>query len=107
MARGGKREGAGRPKGQRSAATAAEIASISEMAKMHSQTALDALVRIATYGESESAIVAASNAILDRAFGKPQQAIDHSSSDGSMTPISGFDIQVVHAPSGDADKTAG
>lgn len=107
MARGGKREGAGRPKGQRSAATAAEIAGISDMAKMHSQVALDALVRIATSGESEAAIVSASNAILDRAFGKPQQAVDHSSSDGSMTPITGFDIRVASAPASDADEAAG
>lgn len=75
MPRGGKREGAGRPKGGRSAATKDQIANISEMARMHSETALDALVQIAQCGESESARVSAASAILDRAYGKPQQAI--------------------------------
>lgn len=86
MARGGKREGAGRPKGSRSAANKEQIANLSDMAKMHTETALDALVQIAQFGESEAARVSASVAILDRGYGKPQQAVDHTSSDGTMSP---------------------
>ena len=33
--------------------------------------------------------------------------IDHSSSDGSMTPITGFDIRVASAPASDPDEAAG
>lgn len=87
MARGGKREGAGRPKGQRSAATKDQIASLSEMAKMHTETALLALVEIATSGESEAVRVSAANAILDRGYGKPSQSLDHTSSDRTMSPV--------------------
>jgi len=86
MPRGGKREGAGRPKGSRSAATSEQIATISELARMHADMAVTALAQIAQSGESEAARVSAANALLDRAFGKPQQAMDHTSSDGTMTP---------------------
>ena len=86
--RGGARPGAGRPKGSRSAATKDQIATISDMAKDHGKAALDALVQIATAGESEAARVSAANAILDRGFGKPAQTIDNTSSDGTMTPVS-------------------
>lgn len=71
MARGGKREGAGRPKGAVNKATA----SIREAAQEHSAQALQVLVQVATAGESEAARVAAANSILDRAHGKPAQAV--------------------------------
>lgn len=75
MPRGGKREGAGRPKGSRSAATKDQIAGISDLAKEHSRAAIEALVEVMTQGESEAARVSAANAILDRGYGKPQQSI--------------------------------
>lgn len=86
MARGGKREGAGRPKGSRSAATKDQIAGIADLAKEHTDQALAALVEIMTGGESEAARVSAANSILDRGYGKPQQTVDNTSSDGSMSP---------------------
>jgi len=86
MPRGGKREGAGRPKGTRSAATKNQIASLSDLAKMHTETALKALVEIAGEGVSESARVSAATALLDRGYGKPMQTVDNTSSDGTMTP---------------------
>lgn len=72
MARGGKREGAGRPAGAVNKATA----DIREAAQEYSAQALQVLVRVATSGESEAAQVAAANAILDRAHGKPRQSVD-------------------------------
>ena len=72
MARGGKREGAGRPKGSLNKATA----DIRAAAQEYSDQALQVLVNVATAGESEAARVAAANAILDRAHGKPTQAVD-------------------------------
>ncbi len=69
--RGGKRPGAGRRKGARSEYKLVA----SELAKQYAQAALEALNEIMTGGESESARVAAANAILDRAYGKPAQAV--------------------------------
>lgn len=91
MAHGGKREGAGRPKGARNAATKDQVASISELAREHTDTALATLAQIATTGESEAARVSAANALLDRGYGKPTQAMDHTSSDGTMTPKPAID----------------
>lgn len=72
MAKGGKRAGAGRPKG----AVAKATADIREAAQQYSEQALQVLVNVATAGESEAARVAAANAILDRAHGKPKQSVD-------------------------------
>lgn len=72
MAKGGKREGAGRPKG----AVAKATADIREAAQQYSEQALQVLVKVATAGESEAARVAAANAILDRAHGKPKQSVE-------------------------------
>lgn len=41
----------------------------------------------------------------DRAHGTPKQSVDHTSSDQTMTPVSGLDIKVVHAPKRDTDGT--
>ena len=48
---------------------------IRELARRHSEAALQTLVEIAANGESESARVAAANAILDRGWGKPAVAL--------------------------------
>lgn len=79
MARGGKREGAGRPKGAVNKATA----DIREAAREYSERALMVLVQVATAGESEAARVAAANAILDRAHGKPRQTSEVTGADGA------------------------
>ena len=44
---------------------------IRDLARQHSEAALQTLVEIAAHGENESARVAAANAILDRGWGKP------------------------------------
>lgn len=74
MARGskpGERRG-GRKPGQPNKATA----DIRSAAQEFSEQALQVLVNVATAGESESARVAAANAILDRAHGKPRQSVE-------------------------------
>jgi hypothetical protein len=80
--RGGKRPGAGRKPGKVGAAKLA----LAEMAKEHAEDALQTLVDIAKFGEGESARVSAAIAILDRAYGKPPQAIQHSGPDGGPIP---------------------
>jgi hypothetical protein len=48
--------------------------------KEYAPQAMEALVKIATTGKSDSARVAASIAILDRAFGRPRQMLQAQSS---------------------------
>lgn len=81
--RGGRRAGAGRPTGARSRATKQAKATLSELARAHTAVALGVLVEVAEKGESESARVSAANALLDRAYGKPRQAVEHSGNIGT------------------------
>lgn len=81
--RGGARPGAGRKPGKVSAAKRA----LSEMAKDHAEAAIQTLAAIHADDEAPPAArVSAAVAILDRAYGKPPQMLDLTSSDGSMTP---------------------
>ncbi|MFD2500822.1 hypothetical protein ACFSTI_20755 [Rhizorhabdus histidinilytica] len=80
--RGGARPGAGRPKGSRSVATVEQGATLAELARKHAPTAIRTLAQIARKGESESARVAAANALLDRGFGRPTQSHEHSGPNG-------------------------
>jgi hypothetical protein len=56
----------GRPKGH---------GDLRELARQHTEDAIATLVAICRNGENESARVAAANALLDRAWGKPPVAI--------------------------------
>lgn len=72
MARGGKREGAGRPKGALTKATA----DVKMAAQAFTDDALNTLASIMRESESDAARVAAANSILDRGHGKPKQSVD-------------------------------
>lgn len=76
MPRGGRRPGAGRPAGKPNRDTAASRAALADLVAGHVETAIAALAEIAKTGESEAARVAASVAILDRAYGRPGQAVE-------------------------------
>lgn len=92
--RGGKRPGAGRPAGRRNKATDAELESLSTLAKQHTAAALQTLVNIAANSESDAARVAAANSILDRGYGKPTQALEHSGKGGApLTPMIIFEAE--------------
>jgi Ni,Fe-hydrogenase I small subunit len=80
MARGGARPGAGRKKGKVGQAKR----EMAEMAKEHAEAALLTLVEVATGECAASARVSAATAILDRAYGKPPQALEHSAPDNSL-----------------------
>lgn len=83
MASGGKREGAGRPKGQRNKLTA----DVKVIAQSYGEEAIDLLAEIMRDQKApHAARVAATKEILDRGYGKAHQSLDHTSSDGSMTP---------------------
>jgi hypothetical protein len=54
----------------------AEDIEIQQLARQHGATAIDALVKIAIKGKSESARVSAAIALLDRGFGKATQPVE-------------------------------
>lgn len=107
--RGGKRQGAGRPQGARSRATKVQKATLSDLAREHTSVALTALVDIAKKGESESARVAAANALLDRAYGKPTQAHEHKGAIGTydLTQLSDDELNRLETILGPLAVTGG
>ena len=85
MARGGKREGAGRKKGSKDKrprsspviiAPAQEKRELREAARQFTDDALKTLAAICNEGQSEAARVSAASALLDRGFGKPTQQLE-------------------------------
>ena len=71
MARGGYREGAGRPSGSTNKSSPEQSQRLSELAKIYTEEALETLVDVARNGRTDAARVSAANALLDRAYGKP------------------------------------
>lgn len=86
--RGGKREGAGRPRGRVAIASLEEKLAIEDRARAFASIALKALRDIASSGESESARVAAAGQLLDRGYGRARQAIDHSGNISNLPAVS-------------------
>lgn len=79
MARGGKREGAGRPAGSRNKVTA----DIKELAQSFGEEAITHLVEIARNGDAPPAArVAAVKEILDRGYGKAKQDVELTGANG-------------------------
>lgn len=87
MPRGGKRQGAGRPKGRKNNATIEQKASLSELARSYVPDALESLAQVMRAGISEAARVSAAIALLDRAYGKPRQApmVEETESEDALT----------------------
>ena len=83
MALGGKRAGAGRPKGSPNKATA----SIREAAQQYTDQALGVLAEVMTSGDSAAARVAAANSLLDRAYGRPAQSVKVGGDEDNPNPI--------------------
>jgi hypothetical protein len=85
MARGGKREGAGRKKGSKDTrprsspviiSPAQEKRELREAARQFTEDALKTLAAICNQGQSEAARVSAACALLDRGYGKPTQQLE-------------------------------
>lgn len=72
MALGGRRPGAGRPRGSKNKAGK----ELRDLARSYTAQALETLAHIAQKGESESARVQAASALLDRAWGKPRATVE-------------------------------
>ena len=71
MSAGGKRPGAGRKRGSLNKVTA----EVRELAMQHAPAAMAELARLVKSAKSENTRVAAIREILDRAYGKPKQAV--------------------------------
>ena len=82
MPSGGKRPGSGRRKGTPNKATKEVRDNIAELAREYAPSAMQTLNEICVTGQTESARVSAATAILDRAYGKPVQALHHGGADG-------------------------
>lgn len=85
MAKGGAKPGerrGGRQAGVPNRARREDKIAIEDLAKKFAPSALQALAHVATKGESEAARVSASVALLDRGYGKPRQALEHTGPDG-------------------------
>jgi len=94
---GGKRTGAGRKPGAVSKAKR----ELADMAKDRAERALQVLADIMERGESESARVSAANAILDRGYGKPSQAMQIGSDPDNPLPPTLIRIEAAVADSDD------
>jgi hypothetical protein len=73
--RGGRREGAGRPEGSKNKLAKALKDKLSSLAQPHGPEIIRQLVILATTSKNDAARVMACREILDRAYGKPEQAI--------------------------------
>jgi hypothetical protein len=86
----------GRPRGSKNAKTL----EIEAAAKKYANDALKALVAVATKGESEPARVSAAIALLDRGYGKPRQALEHTGQDGGAIRVT-VTHRIIDVPRGD------
>ncbi len=73
---GGAREGAGRPPGRANVATQALKATLSELAREHTQEALGVVLQVMREGDTDAIRLAAANIVLDRGYGRPQAALE-------------------------------
>ena len=85
MARGGKREGAGRPAGAPNKATR----SLKELAREHTDAAIASLIKVVAGGEGipPAAQVAAAKEILDRGYGKASMVLTGDEDGGPIKAI--------------------
>lgn len=93
--RGGKRSGSGRPKGAIARATAEQKGTIEDLARSHTEVALEALVTVAMKSESDAARVSAASALLDRGYGKPRQSVDANVSGTIVVNIASVDAALL------------
>ena len=100
-----RRKTGGRRKGSRNKATQ----EITELARAQVPAAVKELGRLAKSAVSETARVSAIGMILDRAYGKPSQAIQHSGSVGTydLSKVDDADLDRLEAILGKAAFAGG
>ena len=84
---GGAREGAGRPPGRANVATVHMKATLSELAREHTEAALETILTVMRSGETDAIKLAAANIILDRGYGKPTAAVEIASNTSNLMTL--------------------
>lgn len=65
------------------------VKAVEEAARQYTELAIETLAEVARdKGQPAAARVSASSALLDRAWGKPKQAMEHTGADGEPLPMS-------------------
>lgn len=101
MARGGKRPGAGRRPGAASKINAEQKRTLTQIARDHTEDAIRTLTSIMLNKDAPAAARAtAANSVLDRGWGKPSQAHEHTGAGGG--PIQSVDL--THMSEADIDR---
>lgn len=90
---GGARAGAGRKRGGKNAATKQAKATLAELARAHTDTAIQTIVDLMISGESEAVRLGAANALLDRGYGRPMQATVELDPEKTDLPFDGWTIE--------------
>lgn len=80
MAAGGKRPGAGRPKGSPNK----NPAPLKQLAREYTEEALNTLLGVMRASDSDAAKVAAANSVLDRGYGKATTVLSGDEDGGAM-----------------------
>lgn len=93
-----KTPGSGRKKGTPNKATA----EIKELAREHGPAAIKALAQLLMSADSDTARIAAAKELLDRGYGKPMQAIEHTGNDGG--PITLLETVIVDPQHGEGSS---
>lgn len=91
MARGGKRDGAGRPAG----AVNKIAADVRALAQEYGKEAIIELATLMTTSESHAARIAAAKELLDRGYGKAIQGVELTGSDGGPVQIQRIERVIV------------
>lgn len=60
-----------------------DLREVINLARQHTATAINALAEIAQNGSSEAAVISASEALLNRAWGKPRDTVEIQGQDGA------------------------
>lgn len=81
--KGGRPKGIPRTGGRQKGTPNKITADVRALASQYSDAAIQELARLSTKAESETARVSAIKELLDRAYGKPSQAVEHSGPNGS------------------------
>lgn len=90
--------GSGRKKGSLNKVTA----EIKGLAQQHGADAIQTLARLMKAADSDTARIAAARELLDRGYGKPRQAIEHTGNDGG--PITLLETVIVDPQHGEGSS---
>ena len=87
MPRGGKRAGAGRPKGSGQLAKVSDKSDFASKVRAKSDEIIEELMNVLKNAKSDTARVQAASVLLDRAYGRPPPALSERPAESPMSEI--------------------